>query len=103
MRVNYRPKGLHILVIIAAVYYLAICVGVDLLHNHEHDCQFHDDCPACQFEVLSQDDFSQAGQLFSTLESPLNLIGYEYYTGSILVPLAEYSFSRYSRAPPPLV
>jgi hypothetical protein len=103
MKSYYRSTGLHILAIIAAVYYLTICVGVDLLHNHEHDCRFHDDCPACQFEVLSQYAFSQADQLLSTLESPLNLIRYEYYTGSIPVPLAEYPFSRYSRAPPPLV
>lgn len=36
------------------MHYLVVGLIVGLFHNHEEDLRFHDNCPACQWEVQSQ-------------------------------------------------
>ena len=100
MRVYSKSRWFYIVLIGALAYYLAISVGANLCHNHEPGFHFHDDCPACQWEVLYQDDFSQADQILSVLETPLFLIGYEQYIQLLVCPSDDFRLSCSPRAPP---
>ncbi len=39
--------------------YTTLSLFVDLFHNHDADYQFHDNCPACQWNIQAQDNHSE--------------------------------------------
>jgi len=43
-----------IIIVGLLLHYVLIGLVVGLLHNHEEDLKFHDNCPACQWEIQSQ-------------------------------------------------
>ena len=100
MRSSSGSIGFNVFLLAVVVYYLAISVGIDLCHDHDPDFEFHDNCPACQWLALHQDDFSQAGQILNVLNDPLFLVGYERYVQSLVIPSEGSRISFLSRAPP---
>jgi hypothetical protein len=100
MRRSFPSAAFYFLLFIFLAGYLAVSVSVDLLHNHEPSFEFHDNCPACQWNALHQDDFSQAGSLLNLLNDPLCCVGQEYYILSLIIPSECQDFSCSSRAPP---
>lgn len=100
MRVSSKSIEIHFLFLVFLALYLAICINADCIHNHEPDCDFHDNCPACQWQVLYQDDFSGADKILSTLDAPLCLLSCKYYIQSLVLPSESYRISCLSRAPP---
>jgi hypothetical protein len=100
MRTSSKSIGFHILLLVFLAYYLSACIGADLAHNHEPDSDFHNDCPACQWDVLYQNDFSGAYKTLNALVDPLRSLGYKQYILSLVLPSENYSISYFSRAPP---
>ena len=93
-------RHLHYLLLLCLAQFLVICLGFELFHNHEPDFEFHNDCPACQWQNLYQDDYSQAGQILAALDDPLFMIAQERYGDLLALPGEEHSFPYSSRAPP---
>ena len=100
MRVSCKSTAFYLLLFVFFAHYLTLCVGIDLLHDHEPDLEFHDNCPACQWLTLYQDDFSQASQMLNGLNDPFLLIGYEKCIQSFVLPSDSYRSSHFSRGPP---
>ena len=92
--------GFNMFLLVIVAHYLTLSIGVDLYHDHEPEFDFHDNCPACQWLALYQDDFSQASQVLNVLNDPLFLIGYEQCIHSFVIPSEGYRISCFSRAPP---
>ena len=88
------------LFVVCLAFYLTVSFGAEFSHTHEPDIEFHDNCPACQWQVLHMDDFSQIQEILNALGAPLDLIGYEYYSQLLVFPSEILSFSYPSRAPP---
>jgi len=84
-------------------HYLIVSLGAFFFHNHKPDFSFHDNCPACQWQVQSQEDFSQASAILDALDSPLYFIEYCFLSQSVNLPWKQVSFPHFSRAPPFLV
>ncbi|MBN1164346.1 MAG: hypothetical protein JXB45_07190 [Candidatus Krumholzibacteriota bacterium] len=70
-----------------------------LLHNHE-DFEVRQDCPACQWKALSQEDYFPSSELLETIRDPLNEIHIQNNASSEIFILEGHSFSLSSRAPP---
>jgi hypothetical protein len=100
MRSLYRITGFQLLLLFVLAYYLVACLGVDLCHTHEPDAEFHDNCPACQWQAMYQDDFSNANRVLEVLDDPLRMIGFNPCTQSLIILPDNYRFSYLSRAPP---
>jgi hypothetical protein len=81
-------------------HYLAVGFVAYIGHNHEDDFNFHDNCPACQWHVQSQDDFSESKAILDALDNPLNFIGYRPSNSIFLFNEQDPFFSYLSRAPP---
>ena len=80
--------------------YLSVAAIAGFGHTHEADFHFHDSCPACQWDVQSQEDFSDIHCLLSFLLDPLVVNGshqIQYIAPSIQDNSGE---SYLSRAPP---
>lgn len=75
MRICSTSSGIHALLFICIAYYLAAGACADFCHNHEPNAEFHDNCPACQWQSVSQDDFSGAISIIDVLADPLNFVG----------------------------
>jgi len=48
--------------------YLFVLVSVDLLHNHDADFDFHDNCPACQWSQQAFEDDAVLQGMYSALD-----------------------------------
>ena len=103
MRIVSKSAGIHAILCIFIAYYLAACLGSDFLHTHEPDAEFHDNCPACQWQSMSQDDFSNAIDLLDVMADPLSFVGYKPYVYAIVLHSDGCGLSCFSRAPPPTV
>lgn len=95
-----RYRSVTLILFILVAYYLILSAGSDFVHNHEPDSEFHDNCPACQWQTLSQDDFSGAGCILNILDDPLGLIGLKPCIQSIELTTNICALSNLSRAPP---
>lgn len=102
MRTSERSVYIRFLVLFCIAYYLCISLGVEFAHNHEPDAEFHNDCPACQWQLFYMDDFSEAQQITGALTTPLRLIGYNRHVQSFVFSLNIFTNYNSSRAPPSL-
>lgn len=100
MKALTKPICFRFLFVICLAFYLTVSFGAEFSHTHEPDIEFHDNCPACQWQVLYMDDFSQVHEVLNVPDAPLDLIGYEYYSQLLVFPSDILSFSCSSRAPP---
>lgn len=82
------------------ITYIFVGLFCSLFHNHEADLKFHDNCPACQWEVQSQNadtslyEVGQIIQLQSTVCEKNILISIHLLQSQTLVE------NHASRAPP---
>lgn len=66
-RINRYQKYFYLGLI---VLYSAIAVGVGFLHAHEMDGLFHDDCPACQWEIQFREPDSVTAAIWQHIHQP---------------------------------
>jgi hypothetical protein len=60
MSQRIKKSNRHIVLLISFLAcYIFLSLFVDLFHNHEADCDFHDNCLACQWENQQQDNHSE--------------------------------------------
>jgi hypothetical protein len=100
MRICSNASGIHAILFICITYYLAAGIGADFVHTHECDAEFHDNCPACQWLSMSQDDFSGAISTIDVLAAPLNFVGYKPCAHVCVALCDSRGSSSLSRAPP---
>jgi len=81
-------------------HYMAVGLLAYSCHNHEPDFNFNDNCSACQWQVQSQDDFSEASAILDALDNPLQFIGYKPHDQSCIQLKESVGFTFLSRAPP---
>jgi len=81
-------------------YYAVICLFSCIGHDYEPDLDFHATCPACQWDILNQEDFSDVYNILDTFKNSLSLVGFQIIPFLIDIPKQDYSFSIFSRAPP---
>ena len=92
-----------LLVLLFVANYSSVCFIACLAHNHESDIHLHDNCPACQWDVQSQDDFSEANAILNAIDDPLDFIGYKPLNQIVILPKENFGFPHLARAPPSLV
>jgi len=73
MRFNFKFNKQKILLIGLIGYYTIICLFSYLGHNHAPDFNFHDSCPACQWEVQAKEDDGYTQALMASFFHPLVL------------------------------
>jgi hypothetical protein len=100
MKASFRSREYHVLLLAFLAYFLVVSGGVDFFHNHEPDGDYHDNCPACQWQKMSQDDFSGATKILIDQADPLRLLSYDHYYHSPTITSESFEFSCSSRAPP---
>jgi len=100
MKITGKSAAGHLILFAFVMQYLFLSICVDLCHDHEADFAFHDDCLACQWQNLYQEDHSQAGHILAALDDPLFVIGYEWYIDLLILPSEVHVFPHSPRAPP---
>ena len=81
-------------------YYTIICLFSFTLHNHRPDLNFHDTCPACQWEIQYQEDFSAITSILDAFHDALIFYDIQSIPFFIDIPKQDYAFNTLSRAPP---
>jgi hypothetical protein len=102
VKTRKQKRYLNLLSLLIICHYFIISSVATFCHNHEPDYNFNKNCPACQWQVQSQDDFSQANAIADALDSPLNFIYYKQFTQLIILPNENFEFPNLARAPPSL-
>ena len=100
MRLLSRISWHTFLLTLIIFNYMGVCIGSSLSHNHKPSTTFHDDCPACQWEIQSQEDFFEVTDILDKLANPLNMIGYGPAISIHFVSPQEFVCDHFSRAPP---
>ena len=80
--------------------YSAVCLVTCVSHNHEPDFNFHDNCPACQWQVQSQQDDTYTNVILDALLDPLIFVGHTPIVRSIILTKKDFVINNLSRAPP---
>jgi len=98
---NHNYKIIYkILFSIVLTYFLAIYLLSPLLHNHKQDFRFHDNCPACYWEIQIKNDIPEIMPIMgSTCVQPIT-IEYISLEEIILTPQKVLSSRPNPRAPP---
>ena len=66
---RHPPKlGILVGLICLVSGYLMVAIAADLLHNHDSDARFHDNCPACQWTQQAFEDDSVLQGMIAALE-----------------------------------
>ena len=84
-------------------YYFLICLFSFAGHNHGPDLDFHDACPACQWDILNQEDFSEVNNILDAFYGSLALVQIQTISYLIDIPTQDVTFSTFSRDPPQTV
>ena len=67
-----KQKGfLSVLSLFILCQYLTISFIATFGHNHEPDANFHDNCPACQWEIQKNSDDNCTKTILNLLLDPL--------------------------------
>jgi hypothetical protein len=81
-------------------YYAVICLFSFVAHNHSPDLDFHDTCPACQWQVLTQENDTCTSMVLCMLCDPLVFVG-PVSLHRCFIPALQYFYkTNLSRAPP---
>jgi hypothetical protein len=80
--------------------YLAVSALVSLGHDHDADFDFHEQCPACQWQVQSQEDFSDILSVITALLDPLIVVDENPEVCVLVLPQKDAVSIYFSRAPP---
>jgi len=100
LNATMRLMRRFILLILFFINYVTVGSFACLCHNHARDFRFHENCPACQWQVQFQDDFSEASAILDALDNPLQFIEYKPYDQSSIQLKECVGFTYLSRAPP---
>jgi hypothetical protein len=95
-----KSASIHTLLLVFLTYYIAAGIGADFVHNHEFDVEFHDNCPACRWQAMYQDDYLGVNSIHGVLNHPLKFTGFKNYIQLFILPSDGYILSCPSRAPP---
>ncbi|MBU8920486.1 MAG: hypothetical protein KOO63_01380 [Bacteroidales bacterium] len=98
-----KPGRTQLTVIIATIMllsYLSVALGAELTHNHEDDGYFHDDCPACQWNIHHLSDSPEDAGVINFLADPLHVAQYNVVEHSLTLPDKILITLCSSRAPP---
>jgi len=99
-----KSSGKHslfkVFLFIILAEYISVCFFAFSWHNHKPDAQFHDNCPACQWQVQSQGDGTSIDAVMDSLIDPLVLTSQNQVDQSINLFEQDFQFTNASRAPP---
>ena len=101
--VSWSRSDFHrFLVGILLVNYVAVSLIVCLSHSHDPDNRFHDNCPACQWQIQSQEGSGEARAILDALQRLLSFSSIKLYIASFEITHQALLSSHQSRAPPSL-
>lgn len=95
-----RSSRLRALLFLCIGYYLVAGMCADFFHTHEPDAEFHDNCPACHWRSMSQENFSGAISIIDGMADPLNFVGYKPCVHVLVIHSDSCESLCFSRAPP---
>ena len=81
-------------------HFIAVTPLASLSHDHEIDGEYHDNCPACRWEVQALGDDPQTNTVFIDLVNPFYQSGRHYVIRLILLKDQSILTADHSRAPP---
>jgi len=99
--INRNLKNLPKFIFPLLLLYFLVSSLFGLLHNHEEDLTFHDDCPACIWESQSQSDFSEVISYINSILNPVEQIAVFTDCEETHTIQLHTQESQLSRAPPP--
>ncbi|MBN2415928.1 hypothetical protein JXO52_08800 [bacterium] len=70
-----KSERAHIQQIISAgiiLIYIGVALFVPFLHTHAADAHFHDNCPACQWELQAKNDDAVTSSILLEIDLPLS-------------------------------
>ena len=88
------------LVLLLLSNYAALTLFISLNHNHEPDFIFHDNCPACQWELQKKSDDTCTKTILNALIDPLDFTCYTPINTTIIIDKQDFRTDNFSRAPP---
>jgi len=90
----------NMLVVLFVGHYVAVGLFAYFCHNHEPDFSFHDNCPACQWQVQTQNDDTSISTVLDALIDPLVLLDHTPLIQSIVLTKQDFQNNHFARAPP---
>ena len=100
MKTAFKISWRTLLLILLLVNNIRVCILAFISHNHEFDFDFHENCPACQWQVQSHSDDTCTSEVLDTLLDPLVFIDRTPIIQSILLIKQNFQSTNLSRAPP---
>ena len=71
-------------IVLFLIHFTAVTPLADLCHDHEIDGEYHDDCPACRWQVQALGDDPQANTVSLDVVNPFNPPGRHHVIRPIL-------------------
>ena len=87
-------------IVLFLIHFIAVTPLADLGHDHEIDGEYHDDCPACRWQVQALGDDPQANTVSIDVVKPFNPSDRHHVIQSILPKEQILLPGDPSRAPP---
>ena len=88
------------LVVLFVGHYVALGLLAYFCHDHEPDFNFHDNCPACHWQVQTQNDDTSISTVLDALIDPLILVDHTPLIQSIVLTKQDFQNNHFARAPP---
>ena len=95
---RYFQKKILLLSFLAL--YITLSLFVDLFHNHDADYHFHDNCPACQWNIQAQDNHSEYEVILEYILRSIEHSQIVFFYESFLYCDNHLTTHHFSRAPP---
>lgn len=86
--------------ILLLTHYLFVSLAVSFFHTHEADLNFHDNCPACQWDIQAKDSDTTMAVVWHVLLNSLQSQSTRLEDNTVLNPQAILIENRSPRAPP---
>ena len=84
-------------------FYFVVTLFSFLGHNHELDGHFHDNCPACQWEIQTFENDTISGDILSAFSYALQYSGQHFINQNIYFLNQYFHSTKLSRAPPSII
>ena len=97
----------HLIKLFCLIFSLAIYAFIALfisqLHFHEPDVTFHENCPACVWQIHAQDDDTTVVDIIDSITDAATLYHIISHNSNDWIPNQIVTFSFACRAPPALI
>jgi len=100
MKTAFKISWRALLLILLLVNYISVGILTFISHNHEPDFDFHENCPACKWQVQSQQNDTSTSTVLDALIDPLVFIDHTPTIQSIVLTKQNFQTTNLSRAPP---